>query len=556
MKNIPIGEVLKEYGYITEEQLQQALAAQKQNRSRRLGEILEDMGFVTERQKLEALGQRMGLPVVDLATYEVDTDAVAKIPKQLALRHGVIAVAQQGGHLVVATSDPLNFYGTEEVRQITGMPVDSLLAEKAPIDAAIAHYYAEIGAKLAAEQANKDVEPLPISPIEVEEGEGDAPVVKLLASLLDRGYNSGASDIHVEPFEQQTSVRMRLDGVIVDFVTLSPAIHPSLITRIKILAGLDIAERRQPQDGHFRQKVDGQDVNIRVSIIPTIYGEKAVLRFLNQNTPIDRAGQFGMDDDNYQKFSQMLRSPHGIIYMTGPTGSGKTTTLYMILEQMAQRTLNISTIEDPVERDIFRINQMQVNTAAGLTFDAGLRALLRQDPDVIMVGETRDSETASISVRAAITGHLVFSTLHTNDALSAIVRLQDMGLPAYMVANSLVGIVAQRLVRKVCPHCAEEYAPDETERAALGVDLPRLRRGKGCHICGHTGYKGRIAIHEVAVVDRQIRRMISAGAPMDDITQYARESQGMRTLRDSALQLVKNGVTTVDEFLKVTYYAD
>ncbi|MBC2871460.1 GspE/PulE family protein [Bittarella massiliensis (ex Durand et al. 2017)] len=556
MKNIPIGEVLKEYGYITEEQLQQALAAQKQNRSRRLGEILEDMGFVTERQKLEALGQRMGLPVVDLATYEVDTDAVAKIPKQLALRHGVIAVAQQGGHLVVATSDPLNFYGTEEVRQITGMPVDSLLAEKAPIDAAIAHYYAEIGAKLAAEQANKDVEPLPISPIEVEEGEGDAPVVKLLASLLDRGYNSGASDIHVEPFEQQTSVRMRLDGVIVDFVTLSPAIHPSLITRIKILAGLDIAERRQPQDGHFRQKVDGQDVNIRVSIIPTIYGEKAVLRFLNQNTPIDRAGQFGMDDDNYQKFSQMLRSPHGIIYMTGPTGSGKTTTLYMILEQMAQRTLNISTIEDPVERDIFRINQMQVNTAAGLTFDAGLRALLRQDPDVIMVGETRDSETASISVRAAITGHLVFSTLHTNDALSAIVRLQDMGLPAYMVANSLVGIVAQRLVRKVCPHCAEEYAPDETERAALGVDLPRLRRGKGCHICGHTGYKGRIAIHEVAVVDRQIRRMISAGAAMDDITQYARESQGMRTLRDSALQLVKNGVTTVDEFLKVTYYAD
>ncbi|MGN8937810.1 GspE/PulE family protein [Bittarella sp. HCP28S3_D9] len=556
MKNIPIGEVLKEYGYITEEQLQQALAAQKQNRSRRLGEILEDMGFVTERQKLEALGQRMGLPVVDLATYEVDTDAVAKIPKQLALRHGVIAVAQQGGHLVVATSDPLNFYGTEEVRQITGMPVDSLLAEKAPIDAAIAHYYAEIGAKLAAEQANKDVEPLPISPIEVEEGEGDAPVVKLLASLLDRGYNSGASDIHVEPFEQQTSVRMRLDGVIVDFVTLSPAIHPSLITRIKILAGLDIAERRQPQDGHFRQKVDGQDVNIRVSIIPTIYGEKAVLRFLNQNTPIDRAGQFGMDDDNYQKFSQMLRSPHGIIYMTGPTGSGKTTTLYMILEQMAQRTLNISTIEDPVERDIFRINQMQVNTAAGLTFDAGLRALLRQDPDVIMVGETRDSETASISVRAAITGHLVFSTLHTNDALSAIVRLQDMGLPAYMVANSLVGIVAQRLVRKVCPHCAEEYAPDETERAALGVDLPLLRRGKGCHICGHTGYKGRIAIHEVAVVDRQIRRMISAGAAMDDITQYARESQGMRTLRDSALQLVKNGVTTVDEFLKVTYYAD
>ncbi len=556
MKNIPIGEVLKEYGYITEEQLQQALAAQKQNRSRRLGEILEDMGFVTERQKLEALGQRMGLPVVDLATYEVDTDAVGKIPKQLALRHGVIAVAQQGGHLVVATSDPLNFYGTEEVRQITGLPVDSVLAEKAPIDAAIAHYYAEIGAKLAAEQANKDVEPLPISPIEVEEGEGDAPVVKLLASLLDRGYNSGASDIHVEPFERQTSVRMRLDGVIVDYVTLSPAIHPSLITRIKILAGLDIAERRQPQDGHFRQKVDGQDVNIRVSIVPTIYGEKAVLRFLNQNTPIDRAGQFGMDDDNYQKFSQMLRSPHGIIYMTGPTGSGKTTTLYMILERMAERTLNISTIEDPVERDIFRINQMQVNTAAGLTFDAGLRALLRQDPDVIMVGETRDSETASISVRAAITGHLVFSTLHTNDALSAIVRLQDMGLPAYMVANSLVGIVAQRLVRKVCPHCAEEYVPDETERAALGADLPRLRRGKGCHICGHTGYKGRIAIHEVALVDRQIRRMISAGAPMDDIAQYAREKQGMRTLRDSALQLVQSGVTTVEEFLKVTYYAD
>ena len=270
-----------------------------------------------------------------------------------------------------------------------------------------------------------------------------------LNSLLDRGYNTNASDIHIEPFEDKTLVRMRIDGTIVDYVTLQRSLHPSLIARIKIMSNLDIAEKRIPQDGHFRIRLEGENVNVRVSVIPTVFGEKAVLRLLSSNSVIAHADQYGMDIKTYRRFQEMLRSPNGIIYLTGPTGSGKTTTLYMILEHLAKRQVNISTIEDPVEKNLARVNQMQVNNTAGLTFDSGLRALLRQDPDIIMVGETRDAETAAISVRAAITGHLVFSTLHTNNAVSSIVRLVDMGLEPYLIANSLVGVVAQRLVRRL-----------------------------------------------------------------------------------------------------------
>jgi type IV pilus assembly protein PilB len=288
-----------------------------------------------------------------------------------------------------------------------------------------------------------------------------------------RAYNSNVSDIHIEPFEKHTSVRMRMDGVIVDFMTLQKNIHNSLIARIKILGDLDIAERRIPQDGHFKTNIDGTPVNVRVSVIPTVFGEKAVLRLLASAATIDHSGTFGMNDRNYQIVSNMLRSPNGIIYVTGPTGSGKSTTLYMILSELSQRAVNISTIEDPVEKNLPKLNQMQVNNTAGLTFEIGLRALLRQDPDVIMLGETRDAETASISVRAAITGHLVLSTLRTNDAASSVTRLIDMGIEPYMLANSLVGIIAQRLVRKVCPDCAEWGEPTEEENRIVGMILPK-----------------------------------------------------------------------------------
>ena len=481
-------------------------------------------------------------------------------PQSLTLTEAVPgAVRASEGSLEIVTNDPLNYFAFEEVRQLTGCHVVIRLSELGPLQSAIRYYYAEVGAQQAAQTANEgfagsDAELVHIE--ESESGDPEAPIVKLLSSLLDRAVSTGASDIHIEPFEGKTRVRMRIDGTIVDYVTLERSVHQPLIARIKIMANLDIAERRLPQDGHFRIRA-GQEghVNIRVSLLPTVFGEKAVLRILAAAGHVDHAEHFGMDDDSYARFLPMLNSPNGIIYLTGPTGSGKSTTLYMVLEYLSRRQVNISTVEDPVEQNVPGINQTQVNPVAGLTFESGLRALLRQDPDIIMVGETRDGETAGISVRAAITGHLVLSTLHTNDAVSSVVRLADMGVDRYLIANSLVGLVAQRLIRKVCPHCAREAAVTPQEQALLGRDIRTVRRGAGCMHCNGTGYRGRVAVHEIVAVDRSIRRMISRGAEAEEIEAYAREHQGMKSLREKGLELVREGVTTPEELLRIAYYA-
>ncbi|WP_416325820.1 GspE/PulE family protein [[Eubacterium] hominis] len=557
MKNIPIGEVLKEYGYISEDQLQVALAEQKKDRSKRLGQHLIDLGFISEKQMLMALSDKLNEPIVDLSTTNIEVEAVSRIPKALALKYDLIAITEQNGVLTVITSDPLNFYGIEDIRQVTGMNLSIGVCEKKEILKAIDYYYAEIKAREAANVANQNVTSFEFNEEELFDSEtDDTPIVKLFNSLLSRGYNSNASDIHIEAYEDKTMVRMRIDGMIVDYVQLAKNLHASLIVRIKIMSNMDIAEKRLPQDGHFVTTVDGIKMNLRVSIIPTSYGEKAVLRFLNSNTSIRNDKTYGMIKENYEKVCKMLEMPHGIIYFTGPTGSGKTTTLYMILETLAKRQVNISTIEDPVEKNIERCNQMQINTMAGLTFEKGLRALLRQDPDVILVGETRDGETASISVRAAITGHLVLSSLHTNDAISTIVRLEDMGVEPFMVANSLVGSISQRLVKTICPHCKEEINTTEMDRMVLGQDVKKIYKGAGCHLCNHTGYKGRTAIHEVIVINKDIRKMISARAELDDIYEYVKKTQNLKTLRDQAVDYVKQGITTMDELYKITSYLD
>ncbi|MEG2406312.1 MAG: GspE/PulE family protein [Clostridiales bacterium] len=558
LKNIRIGEVLKEYGYITETQLVEALAVQRGSGSKRLGSIMMEMGYVTEKQMLAALGKRLDIPVVDIDGRSLNIESVRRIPKQLATKYHLIALGEDGGRLTVAINDPMDFYGIEDVRQTTNMPIGLVLAEMEQIHQAIDYYYSEIHAKDSAKSMNESADELAALTAESEENTDDqAPVVQLVSSLLLRGYSTGASDIHIEPFENTTTVRMRIDGMMVNYVELAAAMHPSVIARIKILSDLDIAEKRAPQDGHFRIKLEGNEMNIRVSVIPTVYGEKAVLRFLSGNSAIDCSGQFGIaDKDNYDKLTQMMKMPHGIIYLTGPTGSGKTTTLYMVLERLAQQAVNISTIEDPVERNLTKINQMQVNPLAGVTFDSGLHALLRQDPDIIMVGETRDSETANISVRAAITGHLVLSTLHTNDAISSIVRLVDMGIPQFLIANSLVGVVAQRLVRKVCNNCAEEYQGAPEELGVLNVKSATLRRGKGCHYCNNTGYKGRMAVHEIVIIDKNIRQMIIEKRPMDEIVKYATQVQKMKTLKDCVTGLVLSGQTTMEEMLKLTCFTD
>jgi type IV pilus assembly protein PilB len=554
-KNIRIGDVLQELGYINDDDVRQALEYQKEHKGVLMGAALIELNIITERQMLEALAQRLQYSLVNVSDMSVDVKAVEMIPKILAEKYCMLGYKVEGNSLFLLVNDPLNFYGIEDIRQVVGMDLQISLCEKAALENAIQYYYSEVSARQAAQKAAAtSAQVTETVEISIEEGGDDTPIINLFNNILVRAYNANASDIHIEPFEHQTSVRMRMDGVITDFMTLQKNIHNPLIARIKILGDLDIAERRIPQDGHFRINIEGVNLNVRVSVIPTVFGEKAVLRLLASASTIDHQTTFGMNEKNYALVTKMLQSPNGIIYLTGPTGSGKSTTLYMLLEELAKRNVNISTIEDPVEKNVAKLNQMQVNNTAGLTFEVGLRALLRQDPDIIMVGETRDSETASISVRAAITGHLVLSTLHTNDAASSVVRLVDMGVEPYMIASSLVGIVAQRLVRKVCPFCGEwgDMTPEEEQIA--GVHFPRVKHAKGCRQCNNTGFKGRISIHEILTVDKQVRAMITKNASVEAIKEYAITEQGMNTLKQSALELVEEGITTVDELLRVSYY--
>lgn len=554
--HLRIGEVLTEKGYVTEAQVEEALQYQKEHRDLRLGQIFLQLGFATEKQVLDALASKLQLQIVDIAQVNVDIEAVGTLKKDFAEKNLLLPIAIENRALKIVTNDPLNYFALEEVRQQTGYELQILLSEEKPLKKAISYYFSEVNARHVAMQAQDSFERLQIEELDIEDIDGsqdEAPIIRLLNSLIERAIKSNASDIHIEPFEKETRVRMRIDGVIMDYLTIPKNVHSPLIARIKIKANLDIAEKRLPQDGHFRVNSDDEQINLRVSLLPTVYGEKAVLRLMATTTNMNYANHFGMDDYSYQQFLPMLNHPNGIIYITGPTGSGKSTTLYMVLEYLSGRHVNISTIEDPVEKRIEGINQSQVNNVSGLTFDVGLRALMRQDPDIIMVGETRDVETASTSVRAAITGHIVLSTLHTNDAASSIVRLEDMGVETYLVANSLVGLVAQRLVRKVCPDCAREMETTPQERLILGKDLKYVKRGIGCAKCNHTGYSGRIAIHEILSVDNDIRKMIANHASVEEIKAYAIEHQHMRTLKQSALALVEEGVTTPEELYKISY---
>lgn len=554
-KNIRIGDVLLQAGYINQEELDEALEYQKNNKGIRLGEALIKLGFITEHQQLEALSARLGKRYVKIDRVMVQTEAVAMIPIQLAKKYHMLAVQYQDNNLTIVLNDPLDYYGIEDIRQTTGMNLEIWLTELLPLNQAIEYYYSEIEAKKAASSANEMArEREQALEVNADDGDSDAPVIKLLDNLLARAFSMNASDIHIEPFEEKTSVRIRVDGQLLDYVVLQKSLHQNLIARVKILGQMDIAEKRLPQDGHFRTRIANRDVNIRTSVIPTVFGEKAVLRLLASGNMVADAETFGMNQAHFEQFSRMLEAPNGMIYITGPTGSGKTTTLYMALQKLSNRKVNIATIEDPVEWNIPRVNQCQVNAVAGLTFERGLRSLLRQDPYIIMVGETRDEETASISVRAAITGHLVFSTLHTNDAVSSIIRLIDMGVEPYMVANSLVGLVAQRLVRVVCPECGYWDGPTEQEKAFIGPKIKRVRRAHGCNSCSHTGYVGRRAIHEILCVDNQMRRMITQKTPMDELRSYATHYLGMESLTDEALKLVADGITTVEELKKVAYY--
>ena len=525
MARLSVEDSLRRKGYITEEQLLEANQRLKEpeNVGKKLEDILVAYKYVTDEQMLDVIALRSGYGVINLKDYKVDEIAFKKIPKQLALSRSVIAVSIENNVLVIALSDPNDLHAIEDIKSVVKMPIKFRLGLKSHIDKILRDYYSEVNVQDAANKASESVQT-----VDDTDGKGlvddSAPIVALVNSILLKGYNSGASDIHIEPFEKQTYVRLRIDGQLIDYITVEPKLHSSIVTRIKVMSDLDIAEKRIPQDGHTKVILDNKLMNIRVSTLPMLAGEKIVMRFLNTEAKLDNSETFGMNPYNYEKIKRIMQHPNGVIYITGPTGSGKTTTLYMMMDRVAKGAINVSTIEDPVERPLPRINQTQVNNQAGMTFAIGLRALLRQDPDVILVGETRDGETASIAVTAAITGHLVLSTLHTNDAVSSITRLEDMGVEYYLLASALKGVVAQRLMKKICPKCREKYTPTKDDLLILQEDVPELWRGKGCDYCNGTGYKGRIAIHEILEIDGEVRQLISKNRPLEEVYKYLEEN--------------------------------
>jgi type IV pilus assembly protein PilB len=556
-KHKRLGDILIEAGAITEEQLEEALAVSKENNTV-LGATLVDMGYIDEKTLYKGLEYLFRAPYVDLSTVIVDKVATMSISESLAKKHNLIPIKKEGKVLTVVMSDPLNFYAIDDVKNATGLDISVAISPRKDINNAIDRYYGSEIAEKAFEDLQKEYGKLNMAGLsEMTESEvANAPVVRLINSLLQHAIKSNASDIHIEPTATDLKVRFRIDGQLQEVMTSSMSAHPAISTRIKIMSGMDIAEKRVPQDGRVETTVDGKEVDLRVSLLPTVYGEKIVIRILGGNMVVLDRKQLGISEANMILFEKIVKSPNGIILVSGPTGSGKTTTLYALLKELNRPEVNIITVEDPVEYKLPGINQVQVNVKAGLTFANGLRSILRQDPDIIMIGEIRDSETAEIAIRASITGHLVLSTIHTNDSASSVARLVDMGIEPYLVSSSLVGVVAQRLVRNICPRCKTTYRPSHDEMLMLKMKEPKpLYKGTGCPYCNMTGYKGRTGIHEILVVTREIRELVNRRAPVDQIAQMAAR-QGTTSLQQSCSELVLSGVTTIDELIRVTYSVD
>ena len=558
-RNVRIGDLLVEHGFINEKQLQDALNKQKESNGKMIGEIILEMGLVSETQLAQALSIRLKVPFVDLAAVKINTEAVMKIPEEIAREKTVLAFDINNNRLLVATNDPINFYIFEDLKVRTGMDIIPQISTKTAIEEAIGKFYASQAVDNAVDElANERMAEANAAEAESSERIDNAPIVKLVNMMVETAFRMQVTDIHIEPFKTRTRIRFRMDGELVEQDMKVPiSFHNSIITRIKILGGMNIAEKRIPLDGRFGTVIDRVNLDMRVSTIPCVYGEKCVIRLLS--TADDKARKItdlGMTDYNYEMFKQIIRCPNGVMLVTGPTGSGKSTTLYATLGELSQPNVNIVTVEDPVEKKIDGVNQCQINDKAGMTCAAALRSILRQDPDIIMVGEIRDGETADIAIRAAITGHFVLSTLHTNDAASTIIRLVDMGVEPDMVASSLVGIIAQRLVKLRCNECKETTVLSDPADLRLvsktePVKICAPHKG-GCKKCRGTGYAGRTAIHEIIVVTNDIKELISKGATAEEIGAQATHN-GTLLLRDNVTQMVLAGRTTMDELVKATY---
>ena len=560
--NKRIGDILTEQGLITPQQLKEALEAQKNGNKKRLGEIFVETGVITKEELYEVLQYVYETEYVDLSDYVIDPEVISLIPEKVALQFKLIPISKNDDELIIAMANPLDVYAIDFVRGHTKIKkIKSLLAPEEDILNTINSYY-ELGEyddiieKLGTEVVFKEEEEEEDSK-KLEAISREAPIIQLVNILIVQGVKDRASDIHIEPNEKGLLIRFRVDGMLHDIRTLPNTIKSAVVSRIKILAKMDIAERRLPQDGRFQVKFGTREVDLRVSTIPTVLGEKVVLRLLDKSKGLIKLDHLGFIPEQLEEFESIISKSYGIILLTGPTGSGKTTTLYAALNEVNSKDKNIITVEDPVEYKLARINQIQIKPKINLTFANTLRSILRQDPDIIMVGEIRDTETAQIAVQAALTGHLVFSTLHTNDAVSALTRLIDMDVETFLISSSVIGVIAQRLVRVICEKCKEEYTPGKNVLSGLNIKDDskndgkiKLYRGTGCSFCKNTGYYGRTSIYELIVLDEEIRALIISKAS-SNVIKDAAIKKGMKTLKDSGLEKAMQGITTIEEVLRV-----
>lgn len=564
--NAKLGQLLVNENIITEDQLKEALEAQTRSGGR-LGSTLIKMGIIDEDQLISFLSKQYDAPAINLHEYSIDPSITKFIPQEVVSKYHIFPVAKVGATLTIAMSDPSNVFAIDDVKFMTGYNVEPVVASETSIRAAISEHYGSTDALQtvmnslegkdtdAIDFVHEDEEDVDIA--DLKQAVEEAPVVKLVNLILSEAIDRGGSDVHIEPYEKTFRVRYRIDGVLYDVMQPPPRLRAALSSRIKIMAELDIAERRLPQDGRIKLKIRGKPVDLRVSTLPTLYGEKIVMRILDKSSLQLELTKLGFEEHALEDFNKAINSPYGMVLVTGPTGSGKTTTLYSALSTINSVDINIMTVEDPVEYNLLGINQVHVRDEIGLSFAAALRSFLRQDPDVVMVGEIRDFETAEIAVKAALTGHLVLSTVHTNDAPSTISRLLNMGIEPFLVSASVLLILAQRLCRKICPKCKEEenipvpalVKVGLTEEEASSI---KCYKGRGCSACNDTGYKGRIALYEVMPISDEIRELILEGASSSEIKSSAIRL-GMKTLRMSGLTKLKEGVTTVQEILRVTF---
>ncbi len=555
-----LGDVLTDAGLITDEQLGHALAQQKESK-RRLGDELIAEGVITEAELIEALQMQLGIEFVDLSAIDLDPEMSRVVSKNVARQYNVVPVRTTPEDVYLAMSDPLNFMAIEAVKNATRKRVVPMVATNDSVMRAIMTLYGNEGAARAIEEMKRDARAagtddggsFQTSTLGDDADAQSAPTVRLVNSIIERAATERASDIHLEPREADLHVRMRIDGVLRTILTVPKELQASVISRLKIMGGMNTSERRVPQDGRANIRLKKQDIDLRINTLPTIHGETVVIRLLDKNESLFDPKGIGLAGSNLEKYNRLIHANNGMVLIVGPTGSGKSSTMYTMIRELNDDSVNLVTLEDPVEYNIDGANQVQINEKTGMTFASGLRAILRQDPDIVAVGEIRDGETAEIAMRAAITGHLVLSTVHTFDAASTIDRLVDIGVEPYLIASGVRGIISQRLVRLVCPHCREEYAPDPEELDALGMRYdPAVKffRGTGCPMCFGTGYRGRTGVFEILVLDRALRARITGGATREELQMAIEQSGSYRTMADSCRELVLNGVTTVEEARK------